>query len=331
MNESNYKINKKDYIQFINNNKNLTNCEKKTILNYFDLKFNFYVNTISNIQIQKYFEEAVKDKNITEITRLQVLFMHFINYESSAKIIEKLYKNNKLSDNEIIDFIKNNTIHKTIHDKYQICEKWEYAIEILSHLYINKIKSKNNEISNIKYLDLCCGSGKKSKLFHKNLGIEKSNTYISDIQTWGPYQKNKSKMPFQFTFIENNKLDYENEQFDLVTCILSLHHVKELESFIKEIYRIIKKNGFLLLIDHCVYNDYDRLFINIQHMLYTYFYDKKIDYIENPEYIYCFNMHEWNYIMSKNKFFCKISKPLIFGNEYTQKFDNIFYAFYQKK
>ena len=106
---------------------------------------------------------------------------------------------------------------------------------------------------------------------------------------------------------------------------------RTLESFIKEIYRIIKKNGFLLLIDHCVYNDYDRLFINIQHMLYTYFYDKKTDYIENPEYIYCFNMHEWNYIMSKNKFFCKISKPLIFGNEYTQKFDNIFYAFYQKK
>ena len=29
MNESNYKINKKDYTQFINNNKNLTNCEKK--------------------------------------------------------------------------------------------------------------------------------------------------------------------------------------------------------------------------------------------------------------------------------------------------------------
>ena len=110
-----------------------------------------------------------------------------------------------------------------------------------------------------------------------------------------------------------------------------MHHIKSLENFIKEIYRIIKKKGYLLLIEHSVYNDYDKIFINIEHLLYTALYDNRKNYIENPDYINCFNMHEWNFIMSENNFEMKICEIVPFKNEFENKYDNIFYALYVKK
>jgi SAM-dependent methyltransferase len=103
-----------------------------------------------------------------------------------------------------------------------------------------------------------------------------------------------------------------------------------MDKFIKEIYRILKPNGYLLLIEHSVYDDWDRLFINIQHLLYTVFYDKRKNYIENPDYIYCYNMYEWNYIMYKNNLI-KIEEDILpFDIQIESKYDNIFYSFYQK-
>jgi SAM-dependent methyltransferase len=160
--------------------------------------------------------------------------------------------------------------------------------------------------------------------------LNKENTYCTDIETWGPY-KNKTKIKYQFKPIINGKLNYENNTFDICTCILSLHHIDDLNNFIKEINRIIKPGGYFLLIDHSVYNDYDRLFINIQHMLYSVFYDKRKNYIENPDFIYCYNMYEWNYIITKNNFYLKKEDILSFGKEYSLNYDNIFYGFYQKK
>lgn len=321
---------RKEYYDFINSSK-LTECHKKSLLNYYELKFEIFVNNNSNYQVKTFFEDAFKNNDIEEITRLQLLFIHFVNFKLSCRIIDLLKNNSNLKDDFIVNFIeKNNKKNKVIYSKYLVCDKWIYAIQKLVLIYLNDIKDTKNTKDTI-YLDIGCGNAKKTGFFSKYLKLKKENTYCTDIKTWGPYQKNKSKLPFQFKYIINNKLDYKDKTFNLVTCILTLHHVQNMNDFIIEVNRIIKPGGYLLLIEHSVYTDYDRLFVNIQHMMYSKFYDKRNNYIKNPDHIYCYNMFEWNLIMLKNNFIMKKCDILVFDNEYSMKYDNIFYGFYCKK
>lgn len=311
-----------NYINYINNNNILTECHKKSLINYYNLKFNLYSETNSNYQIKTLFDDIYKKNNIEEITRLQLLLINFTNYDTSKIIIKKLKKN--IKDNKIIDILSKNPKIRE-NNIYEVCNKWIYAIQNLSLYYLKNITNKN-----FNYLDIGCGDARKTMLFYKYLKLKKENVYCTDIKTWGPYQKDKKEIPFQFEFIMNNKLKYEDNKFDLVSCILTLHHIQDMNNFIKEIYRIIKPGGYLLLIEHSVYTDYDRLLINIQHLLYSALYDKKKNYLENPDYIYCYNMYELHYIMLKNNFIACKTDILVFNNEFKLKYDNIFYSFYKK-
>ena len=323
-------IKEKEYIEYINNNP-LTHCQKKELMNYYKSKYQNYIEPNSNNQINYYIKYVIQENDIESICRIKLLLEHFVNIDIVEKIINKLIKNKTLLDSEIIQLIiKYNKSSKKIKEKNENCDKWTYAIEFLSLLYLNSFKPK--DIKDMKYLDIGCGSGKKTLLFSKYMNISKDNINGTDIKTWGPYQKNKKKLSFKFKYIENNKLSYSNNSFDVITCILTLHHVEKLEKFIKEIYRILKHNGIFILIEHCVNTDIDRMTINIQHMLYSALYDKQENYIENPIYMQLFNDNEWNYIMNENNFTCLDKNILHFGNKFLLKnnYDNIFYGIYKK-
>jgi len=325
---------KNEYFDFINNNSNITECQKKMLINIYNEKFSFYINQKSNKQFSTYMKEVIKNNDIEEINRLQSLFVHFsqfISFKSSLILIDLLKTNKKITDIEFINYIlniENKKLNKKIENP--VCDKWSYAIQYLSIIY-KKYYKQSKLTKDIKYLDICCGTGKKTGLFSKFMELKKENTYCTDIDTWGPYKnKSKSKLPFQFKYIIDGKLDYTDNTFDICTCILSLHHVTQLDDFINEIYRIIKPGGYFLLIEHNVMTDYDRIFINLQHILYSVFFDKKIDYVDNPDYIYCYNMHEWNYIMKKHDFQLKMQNYLLFDIKQNINYDNCYFTFYKK-
>ena len=327
---------KTEYIDFINNNFYVTECQKKILIDIYNTKFSFYINQKSNKQFNTFIKEAIKNNNIEEITRLQLLFIHFsefISFKLSLILIDLLKTNKKITDTEFINYIlKYNEDNKQINKKIEkpICDKWTYAIQYLSMMY-NKFYKQHKLTKDIKYLDICCGTGKKTGLFSKFLELKKEHTYCTDIDTWGPYKnKTKTRLPFQFKYITNGKLDYSDNTFDICTCILSLHHVTQLDDFINEIYRITKPGGYFLLIEHNVITDYDRIFINLQHMLYSIFFDKKTDYTDNPDYTYCYNMYEWNYIMKKHGFQLKMQNYLQFDTKQNINYDNCYFAFYKK-
>jgi len=336
-------ITKNEYVNYINSNYLLTDCQKKGILYYYNNQNKFFVKTDSNKQIITFFKEASDNNNIEELTRLDILFNHFMSNENSKKIIEYLKTKKKLNDVDIMNYIlKIITSTNEQSNKFKIknnnnnfkCDKWVYGIEYVSLIYSNLIKIYQHytkiNIKNIQYLDICCGNGKKTSIFQKSLKLSKENVHCTDIEAWGPY-KTHSKIPFSFKLIVDGKLDYEDNSFDLCTCILSLHHIKDLNNFINEISRIIKPGGYFLLIEHSVLTDYDRLFINIQHLLYTVLYDNRKNFLNNIDYINCYSMYEWNYLMMKHNFILKREESLPFDCEFTFKYDNIFYAFYQKK
>ena len=234
-------ITKNEFTNYINTNYFLTELQKKSILYYNNQRFKFFVDNNSNKQIITFYKEAHDNDNIEEITRLQLLLNHFMPNELSEKVIDYIKTNKKINDSDIINFILKNIAKLkqkniiTKENKFK-CNKWVYGIQYVSLIYLNLIRLNKIKLDtkNIKYLDICCGSGKKTELFQKNLHLQKENTYCTDIETWGPY-KNKNKIPFQFKLILDGKLDYDDNFFDLTTCILSLHHIKDLNNFTNKI------------------------------------------------------------------------------------------------
>ena len=331
---------KNEYFNYIDNNKEISQCHLQNLINYYNKKFTFFADTNSNQQIKNFFKNALSENNVKEIAKIQLLLMHFIPFKLSNKVINEFKVNINLKDNEVIKYINKNTSKEKLESKFNpfdICYEWNFALQNISLNYINNIKNKNKnkskskKINNLKYLDVGCGNGIKTKKLSTALKLEKENTYCTDIENWGPYEKNKDNIPFQFKYIVDGKLDYPDNTFDIVSCFYTLHHIPKMEDFIKEINRVIKPGGYLILVEHSIYTDYDRLLVNIQHMLYKVFYDSKKDYINNPDYIYCYNMYEWNYIMTQNNFTVEDTNILSFGNEFNINYDNTFYGFYEKK
>ena len=327
--------NKHNYQLFIKNYDTKYNaisaCEKKRIANYLKLKNTFYIPQKSNLQISTFYNNALKYCS-QEILRLQSLFLHFISYKKINIILKVLYSKKNNNDQEIFNIIQNDKDEK--HDKsnkYKTCSTWKYAVENLAIEWF-KIKNTQNghKVSSTKYLDIGCGNGSKTLLFESLFGFSKNNVFGTDISKWGPYaSNNKKKLPFQFELINDNKLNFADNSFDFITCILTLHHIEEMEKIILEIKRVLKNGGIFLLIEHNIYTDYDRLIVDIEHLLYSAIYDKKSDYIENPEYMKCYNKYEWNYIFDGFDFSLMKSDVLVFENEHQSRYDNVYYAFYE--
>lgn len=303
-------VNDKSFSKYVSNNTDLTKCEKKFIVSTCkDYKpFDFAKNT----WIKSYYN-SIKS-NTAEKARFDLLIQHF-----TMKPIHALLQSN---DEQIVDFIKRHQHHQ--YTNKDVCKKWVYVIEGICKF----IKTMN--ISNIKYLDVGCGDARKTKIFHTSLNLPLKNTYCTDIASWGTYSQDKSKIPFQFELIKDNKLNYNGEHFDIVSCILTLHHVPDLSKFIKEICRILKRNGLLILIEHSTFTKYDKALIDIQHLLFGMLYDNRNDYIENPDYIKCYNMYVWDYIMSIHGFTKVLTQPIHFGNHFEITYDNMFFTIYKK-
>ncbi len=88
-----------------------------------------------------------------------------------------------------------------------------------------------------KILDVGCGMKPYKDLFpdQKYLGIEVTGGGHSDKA------KNADK------FFDGNKIPFHRKQFDVVICTEVLEHTINPDILIKEIYRVIKKNGKVLI------------------------------------------------------------------------------------
>lgn len=95
-------------------------------------------------------------------------------------------------------------------------------------------------------LDLGCGTGYLSNILKqrypnaKIFGVDISNTALSRARKQYP----------SLTFVNadaERKLPFHNEHFDLVVSGEHIEHLKDVDTYLQEIFRITKKNGYLLL------------------------------------------------------------------------------------
>lgn len=320
-------MDKKKYFNFLDKKiKNM--CINKSYKKIYDLKeVDKIPSKNSNTQILYLINEITKNKNIKYYNNLMLLFTHFISFYVSINLF-KVIKKQKLNDEQIIDYILKYSSNKKNIQSSTIdhCKARVFAFNYIKDTYTNHIKLKKN----IKYLDVGCGDGFKTNLFAQIFQIKESNIHGCDINTWGPYS-NKKMFKFDFTFIENDKLNYDDKSFDLVTCFLTLHHIKNFDVMINEMYRILKKDGILIIIEHDLLNYYDQLIVDIEHMFFGFFYDKDKLYLKNPHYALYFNNMEFEYIFTIMHKFKLICKDTYYESiDMQKKYDQQFFQIYQK-
>jgi ubiquinone/menaquinone biosynthesis C-methylase UbiE len=293
-----------------------------------------YPNKNSNIQIKYFVDEIYKTKNITYLNNFIILLTNFISFHSSFQLLNKIHFTKDIKDITILKYIddlnykskKKNTIY-SFDDK---CSKQQFGFEMIK----KKIKKEylKLELNKIKYLDIGCGDGNKTKLFAKIFNIDSNNIFGTDIHTWGPYKENKD-FSFDFKYIlKNGKLDYKDDSFDIITCFLTLHHIQNLDLILNEIYRILKKNGLFIIIEHDSLTYFDNLIIEIQHLFFAYFYDNNKHYIKQPFYSQYYNNMEFQYIIThKNKFKLLYNDNFYQNIQMQKRYDQQFYSIFIKK
>lgn len=109
---------------------------------------------------------------------------------------------------------------------------------------------KTVHISDGNLLDIGCGGGR----FTESLPyyFPKTNIFGCDISSMAiSYAKKLGSSKVKYGVIKNSKLPYKNNLFDVCICLDVLEHVPNVNFFLSEVKRVLKRDGKFFLIVPC--------------------------------------------------------------------------------
>lgn len=313
-------------IDYLKKHPDFPACKLKDYLKIKTYNSKYYVPITSNKQIS----------TLVKNTRNNPKFVRY--FERLLLLIYKINGNKKFNlnilnkpDREIFKILKKNK--KKGGDKL-ICLPNDRHAQEFKCIFNTAIKN-SDKIKIESYLDIGCGDCKKTEITGKLLGLKNKQIYGADIDNWYLYnneKRNKLKINFK-KYEKNGKLPFEDNSMSVVSIIMTLHHLndEELDTMLKEIYRIVKPNGYFVIRDHDAVTDFDYLLCDIEHSLYNDLRENSPDFYETYYGRY-FDWLEWNYLIGKFNF-----KLLHKKMDQTRSFiynigpTRSYYAVYQKK
>ncbi|MCM8800340.1 MAG: class I SAM-dependent methyltransferase, partial [Candidatus Omnitrophica bacterium] len=159
--------------------------------------------------------------------------------------------------------------------KYWIIKKECYKV-----VKIFKIKQPKN----YKLLDIGCGKGERLKFF-KDLGFSVLGLEVSDTVDY-------AREHFNLEIIKKDiyQADFEDNSFDIVTLFNVLEHIHNPNKLLKEIYRILKDNGFLVI-----------QIPNTDSLQFKIFKKRWITF-DIPRDLFYFNIKQLKYLLERQRF-----------------------------
>lgn len=176
-------------------------------------------------------------------------------------INQQIYKSLLTSDN-----INNarKIFHKKIHDTLN------------PYRGLNRLKEIKQLFGEIKftannYLDIGCGSGEITKVIGTS-SLSRKYYGVDLIKTFDPNEKNYINTK---VYYEGNHIPFPDNYFDFITLLHVIHHVPNIDGFIKEMTRVLKPGGYLVLREHNIENEKDKLLIDAEHYIFATIMTKK--------------------------------------------------------
>lgn len=167
---------------------------------------------------------------------------------------------------------KNLNRFKQLCDNYRIYEDVVKNLnkkDILSNVSIKPFVNKKRYIR--KAYDIKKLLGKERIKYHLDIGI--GNGYITDAlqnvlntTTYGIdiEDERANDVKGKFKFQTYNGIDIPYGEFDLVTLLMVLHHIKNLNEFMKRLSLI--SNKYIIIREHNATTNEDKKFIQLQHI-----------------------------------------------------------------
>lgn len=150
---------------------------------------------------------------------------------------------------------------------YDARVKGTQRTQIYNNFILNNIKS------NSTICDLCCGTGNSIEILKDQakeiIGIDGSQDMLNIAKN---KFKDNSKVKLKVALV--NQTGLETNYFDYVVFRMSLHHLKDKEVVLNEIYRILKQNGKMILIDRFVLSKFKHKLREIYRLIFKF--DKAI-------------------------------------------------------
>jgi ubiquinone/menaquinone biosynthesis C-methylase UbiE len=145
-------------------------------------------------------------------------------------------------------------------EKYNLDKIWDeialsyHQVSLVSKAHINKFKEIADLILQINpktVLDLGCGTGILEKQLNekgfkgKIVAVDKSEKMINIARN---YTANLKNVEFKFFDLEKD-LAFPSNYFDCVVAINVFYLIKNQKKFLSEVKRILKTNGYFILVD----------------------------------------------------------------------------------
>lgn len=256
-----------------------------------------YPNVKSRKQFHTLINKYIKNDDIHTLARTVLLIQSVLRVKNIVKILDILLdtKNKKDGDyyKKLRKLSKNENKSKDLNKKIV---SLPLQIFVMTQKYIFKEKYI---IKNI--LDIGCGNCKKIEELGSYFKLNKEHIFGTDFEKeWFSYKKKKNKITFVPLEI-NKKLNFDDNVFDLVSCMHVLHHMSDFHIKLQEINRITKMNGLFILVEHDTLVDVDHMLADIEHLLYEEVLNDNKNYYKD-HYSHYFNYMEVDLLMKENGF-----------------------------
>lgn len=152
----------------------------------------------------------------------------------------------------------------------------------------NRAKSIDKHICQVKdmplvnnYLDIGCFDGAISKAVGERFNLNAERIHGIDVKSY-QHIENNSYDDITFTEYNGETIPFDDDSFELITCLMTLHHVDpiHLDTLIGEICRVLKPTGVVILREHNVELDKqprESLALDIMHDFYDYVWKMDVD------------------------------------------------------
>lgn len=245
--------------------------------------------------------EIVTTGNDENLSQLYNSNKNFKTYpEILPKIAYFLYCCTKFKEEFLLKFLKK-LVNQQQKDTYIYIKLWELfhkkkyeknnfnnPIDIDYKLMIKRSKKrlddikmileKNNIIiDNNIWIDIGSGDGSLAYLLNETFNLK--NIYAIDVVEPHEYFNKK------ITFINVNSFKDYNElniKVDVISCFMTLHHIKNYSEVLHSFCKIINKNGYLIIREHNANSLQRKIILDIYDKLFEYsLYDPPESYIDN--------------------------------------------------
>lgn len=141
---------------------------------------------------------------------------------------------------------------------------------------------KQSPVRGIKgaYLDIGSRDGSIAESICHMLGLNKNNTHATNIRQWMSHKNDiSSSSHVQFSYITTDAKNQSlfphcDDMFDIITIFQTLHHVKDISTMMKEIRRVCKPGGIVIIREHDVHNKCVHMLVDVEHLIYGVVIDK---------------------------------------------------------